>query len=74
MKTTYKIVKSPPYDKDAPNTFWIRKEVKLLGYTLSSKTIGDYKYDDTYSELGDCPFFSKISAKKRIKTLNSIKL
>jgi len=70
MKTIYKIIESPPYDKDAPNTFWIRKEVKLLGITVSSKTIGDYKIDDGFGELGSMPFFSKISAKRRLKMLN----
>ncbi len=70
MKTSYKIIESPPYDKGAPNTFWIKEETKLLGFTIHSRTIGDYKHDNTYGELGDCPFFSKISAKKRLKILN----
>ena len=64
MKTTYKLIESPPYDKDAPNSYWIRKEVSILGFTVSSKTIGNYKMDDTYGELGWMPFFDKKSPKK----------
>ena len=67
--TTYKLIESPPYDKDAPNSYWIRKEVKFLGLTVSSKTIGNYKMDDTYGELGQMPFFDKKSAKKKLKQL-----
>ena len=71
MKITYKIIESPPYDKGAPNTFWIRREtVRFFGLIKSYKTIGDYKMDDTHGELGDCPFFDIKSAKKRIKILN----
>jgi hypothetical protein len=70
MKTTYKIIESPPYDKGAPNTFWIKKETKLLGFTIYSRTIGDYRMYDGFGELGDCPFFSEISAKRRLKILN----
>lgn len=71
MKTTYKLIESPPYDKDAPNSYWIRKEVSILGFTVSSKTIGNYKMDDTYGELGWMPFFDKRSAKKRLKQLKN---
>jgi len=67
--TTYKIIESPPYDKDAPNTFWIRKEVKRFGFTVSSRTIGNYKIDDTYGELGEMPFFDRESAEKRLEIL-----
>lgn len=71
MKTSYKIIESPPYDKGAPITFWIEKEtVKFFGVVKSYETIGNYKYDDTYGELGDAPFFSKKLAKKRLKMLN----
>lgn len=70
MKTTYKIIESPPYDKGAPNTFWIKEETKLLGFTIHSRTIGDYKIDDGFGELGCMPFFSENSAKRRLKMLN----
>jgi hypothetical protein len=72
MKTTYKIIESPPYDKDAPSTFWIKKEVKWFNFTVFSTVFGDYKYDNTYGELGDCPFFDKVSAKKRLKILKKL--
>lgn len=67
--TTYKLIESPPYDKGSPNSYWIRKEVKILGMVISSKTIGNYKMDNTYGELGWMPFFDKKSAKKRLKQL-----
>ena len=67
MKTTYKLIESPPYDKGAPITYWIKKETKLFGFTISSKLIGDYRQDDTYGELGDCPFFDKKSANSRLR-------
>ena len=67
--TTYKIIESPPYDKGAPNTFWIRKEVKWFGFTVNSKTLGNYKMDNTYGELGDMPFFNRKEAKERLKIL-----
>lgn len=67
---SYKIIKSPPYDKDASSSFWIKKEVKVLGITVSSKLIGDYEIDDTYGKLGQMPFFCKKQAKKRLKILN----
>lgn len=70
MKTTYKIIESPPYDKEAPITFWIKQETKLLGFTVYSRTIGDYKIDDGFGELGYMPFFSEKLAKKRLKMLN----
>lgn len=69
MKTTYKIIECPPYDKGASNSFWIIKENKLFGFTVSSTTIGDYKFDDSYGELGYCPFFDRKLAKKRLKIL-----
>jgi len=69
MKTTYKVIENPPYDRGAPSTFWIRKETVRFGIFKSYETIGDYKYDDTYGELGDCPFFSRTAANKRVKLL-----
>lgn len=69
--TTYKIIEAPPYDKGAPNTFWIRKEtVKFFGLIKTCETIGDYKIDDEFGELGSMPFFSRKSAKKRLKIIN----
>lgn len=69
-KVTYKILECPHYDKGAPNTFWIiKKTVSFFGLVQTYRTIGDYKIDDTYGELGDIPFFDKKSAKKRIKLL-----
>lgn len=73
MKTTYRIIESPPYDKDAPNTFWIRKEVKLFGFTVSSSVFGDYEMSEEFGKLGQMPFFDKKSAQKRLKTLNKNK-
>ena len=67
----YKIIECPPYDKDCPNSFWIRKEVSCFGFIYSSRTIGNYKIDDSYGELGEMPFFSKKEAKKRLKILNN---
>ena len=69
MKTTYKIIESPPYDKDAPNSFWIKKETVWLGFIKTFKIIGDYEMDNSFGKLGDCPFFDRKSAKKRIKIL-----
>ncbi|HSE99765.1 MAG TPA: hypothetical protein VLA48_02625 [Nitrososphaeraceae archaeon] len=69
MKATYKIIENPPYDKGAPNTFWIRKETVIFGFIKSYKTIGDYTMDESYGKLGDMPFFSKNAAKKRVKIL-----
>ena len=69
MKTTYRIIESPPYDKDVPNSFWIKKEIVWFGFIKTNEIIGNYKHDDTYGELGDCPFFDRKSAKKRIKIL-----
>jgi len=70
MKVKYTIIETPLYDKEAPKTFWIRKETVRFGFIKSSKIIGDYKIDNTYGELGDMPFFDKKLAKKRIKILN----
>jgi hypothetical protein len=61
---TFRIKENPPYDKYAPNTYWIIEETKWFGITMSRKAIGDYKYDDTYGELGYMPFFDKNSTKK----------
>ena len=69
MKTFYKIITCPPYDKDASNTYWIKKETIRFRFFKSSNIIGDYRFDDTYGELGECPFFNKKAAKKRIKQL-----
>lgn len=70
MKVKYTILENPPYDKEAPKTFWIKKETVRFGFIKSFKIIGDYRINDTYGELGDMPFFDKKSAKKRIKILN----
>lgn len=67
--TTYRVVEYPPYDKGAPNTFWIKEEIKWLGFIIKSQTLGDFKMDSTYGELGQMPFFSKKAAKKRLRTL-----
>ena len=68
---TYKIIEAPPYYKDAPNTFWIRKETaKFFGIIKIYATIGNYKIDDEFGVLGSMPFFSEISAKRRLKMLN----
>ena len=67
MKTKYTIIENPPYDKEAPKTFWIKKETVRFGFIKSTKIIGNYKIE---GELGDMPFFNKKSAKKRIKILN----
>lgn len=70
MKTTYKIMKCPPYDKGAPKTYWIvKKVVKWFGLITTTKIIGDYKIDDTYGELGEMPFFSKKEAKQTLKQM-----
>jgi len=69
MKTTYKIIECPPYDKGTPNTFWIIKETVRFGIFKSFETIGDFTMDESYGKLGDVPFFSRKAAKKRIKIL-----
>ena len=73
MTPSYKIIETPPYDKDTPNTFWIRKESKVW-FELKTKieVLGNYKIDGTYGELGWMPFFNKKSAKKRIKILKKL--
>lgn len=68
MKTKYTIIKSPPYDKEAPKTFWIKKETVRFRFIKSVKIIGNYKIE---GELGDMPFFDKKVAKKRIKILSN---
>lgn len=70
MKTTYRLIENPPYDKDAPNTFWIKKEVKLFGFIFSSRVFGDYEMDDSFGKLGMMPFFDRYSAEARLKLLN----
>lgn len=72
MKTTYKIIQTPPYDKDTPSTFWIKKEVKWFNFTISSTVFGDYEMDDSYGKLGMMPFFDRDSAEKRIKILKKL--
>ena len=67
MKVKYTIIENSPYDKEAPKTFWIKKETVRFGFIKSVKIIGDYKIE---GELGDMPFFDKKSAKKRIKILS----
>lgn len=67
MKTKYTIIENPPYDKEAPKTFWIKKETVRFGFIKSTKIIGNYKIE---GELGDMPFFGKKLAKRSIKILN----
>jgi len=71
--TTYKIIESPPYDKDAPNTYWIKREFKLFGFTFSCGVIGDYKMDDDYGYMGQMPFFDRESATARFRSLTAKK-
>lgn len=66
--TTYKIIEFPPYDKSAPNTFWIKKEVKWFNLIpVSSTLFGDYEIDESHGKLGMMPFFDRDSAEKRLK-------
>lgn len=69
MKTTYRIIENPPYDKGTPNTYWIKREFKLFGFIFSSGVIGDYKMDDDYGYMGQMPFFDRESAEKRLEIL-----
>lgn len=66
---SYKIIENPPYDKDAPNTFWIKREFKLFGFTFYSRLLGDYTMDHCYGHLGDMPFFDRESVEKRLEIL-----
>ena len=67
--TNYKILKSPPYDKDAPESYWIEKNSKyFFGLITRRKIIGDYEFDNG-GAIAEMPFFSKHEAKKRIQIL-----
>ena len=70
MKTKYEIIESPPYDKDAPPTFWIKK-TKNSFFFKKETIVGNYKIDDSFGELGYMPFFSKSAANKRLKILKN---
>ncbi len=70
MKTTYKIITKLPYDKDAPFSYWIKKENTYFNLFKTSSLIGKYKYDDTYGELDWCPFFDRKDAEEYLKVLN----
>lgn len=69
MGVVYKIIENPPYDKGAPNTFWIKEEFKLFGFSFYSRVLGDYKIDSNFGELGNMPFFDRESAEKRLEIL-----
>lgn len=62
IKTHYSLLEKSPYDVDTPKTYWIKRET-IFGFKL----IGKYRFDDTYGELGDCPFFDKEEAKLKLK-------
>lgn len=66
---TYKVIETPPYDKDAPSTFWVKREVRWFGILIHSMALGDYKMDDDYGYMGQAPFFDRESAEKRLEIL-----
>lgn len=57
---TYKIITASPFDMGASTVYWIEKKTSIFfGWFSKTEILGDYKFDDTFGELGDCPFFSK---------------
>jgi len=67
--TMYTLIEKPPYDKGCPTSYWIKKEIKIFGFTVSSCTIGAYEIDDDHGYMGQMPFFDRELAEKRLEIL-----
>lgn len=66
LKTKYRIIQ---IDHSESTAYWIEKTTYLFGWRFWVKTIGDYKMDSDFGELGDMPFFLIEDAETRVKIL-----
>lgn len=64
-KVTYRILDCSQEIK----YFWIIKETVFLGFIKFTRAIGDYKIYNGYGEIEYLPFFSKKSAKQKLKEI-----
>jgi len=66
LKREYKIITVEHWGTTA---YWVEQTKYLFGHKLWVELIGDYELDDSFGELGDCPFFIYTAAEERIKKL-----